>query len=97
MNPESLMLIGAIMALAVLFVLTPVTLHIYGRYQDRRALRCPETDRMTSVQIDAGKAAQSALFGEPKIQVEDCARWPAKENCAQGCLDIPPFPYRRGV
>ena len=97
MYSESFMLIGAIMTLAALFVLTPVTLHVYRRYRDQRALRCPETGRLTSVQIDAGKAARSALFREPKLQIEACARWPERKNCAQRCLDIPPFPYRRAV
>ncbi len=97
MYSESFMLIGAIMALAVLFVLTPVTLHIHRRYRDRTALRCPETGRLTSVRIDAEKAAKSALFGEPKLRVETCTRWPEKKNCARKCLDIPPFPYRRAV
>ncbi len=97
MNPELLMLIGAIVALAVLFTLTPVALHVYGLYRDRKELRCPETGRQTSVQIGAGKAAISSLFGEPKIRIEDFANWPGKKNCAQKCLDIPPFPYRRAV
>jgi hypothetical protein len=97
MYSESFMLIGAIMTLAALFVLTPVTLHVYGRYRDQRALRCPETGRLTSVQIDAGKAARSALFREPKLRIETCARWPERKSCNQKCLDIPPFPYRRAV
>ncbi len=97
MYSESFMLIGAIMALAALFVLTPMTLHIYGLYRDRKALRCPETGRLTPVQIDARIAAKSALFGEPKLRVEGCANWPEKKNCARKCLDISPFPYRRGI
>ncbi len=97
MYAELLLLIVAIVALAVLFVLVPVTRTVYELYRDRRALRCPETGRLTSVQIDAEKAAKSALFGEPKLRIEACARWPEKKNCAQRCLDIPPFPYRRGV
>ncbi len=94
-NP--MMLLGALLALAVLFVLAPLTLHIYGRYRERSALRCPETGRLTSVQVDASKAARTALFGDPTLRIKDCARWPEKKECAQGCLDIPPFPYRRAV
>ncbi len=94
---ELLMVIGTISALAVLFILTPVTLHVYGLYQDPKELKCPETGRLTSVQIGAGKAAISSLFGEPKIRIEGCANWPGKKNCARKCLDISPFPYRRGI
>ena len=97
MYSESLMLIGAIVVLAVLFILTLVTLHVYGLYRDRKELRCPETGRLTSVQIGAGKAAISSLFGESKIRIKGCANWPEKKNCAQKCLEIPPFPYRRAV
>lgn len=92
MYPEPLMLIGAILALAALFILAPVTLHVYGRYRRRRALRCPETGRLTPVQINAGRAAKTSLFGEPKLRVKNCARWPEKRNCAQECLLKTPFP-----
>ena len=104
MYPEALVLIGAVVALIVLFALTLETLHIYGLYRvlyeldwDRKELRCPETGRLTSVQIGAGNAAISSLFGESKIRIKGCANWPEKKNCAQKCLEIPPFPYRRAV
>lgn len=97
MNPELLILTGAIVALAVLFTLTPVALHVYGLYRERKELKCPKTGHLTSVQIWARKAAISSLFGEPKIRVIGCANWPEKKNCAQKCLEIPPFPYRRAV
>ena len=94
-NP--MMLMGALLALAVLFVLAPLTMHIFWRYRERSALRCPETGRLTSVQVDAGKAARTSMFGDPKLRIKDCARWPEKKNCNQKCLEIPPFPYRRAV
>ncbi len=97
MYSESLILIGAIVALAVMINLTLVTLHVYGLYRDRKELKCPETGRLTPVQIGAGKAAISSLFGEPKIRVKGCANWPEKKNCAQKCLEIQPFPYSPAV
>ncbi len=98
------MLIGAVVALIVLFALTLETLHIYGIYRalygldwERQELRCPETGRLTSVQIGAANAVILALFGESKIRIKGCANWPEKKNCNQKCLEIPPFPYRRTV
>ncbi len=89
-NPA--MLIGAILTLAALFILAPISLHVYGRYRLRKALWCPETGHCASVQINAGRAAGSSLFGEPKLRVKDCARWPERRDCDQGCLTNPPFP-----
>jgi hypothetical protein len=68
MYAEALMLIGAAVALIVLFALTLETLHIYGLYRvlygldwERQELRCPKTDRLTSVQNGAGNRAISSL------------------------------------
>lgn len=97
MYENPMMLLGALLSLAALFVFAPVALHVYGRYRERCALRCPETGRLTSVQVDAGRAARSSLVGDPKLRVRDCARWPAKKDCDQKCLEVPPFPYRRAI
>jgi hypothetical protein len=92
MNTEAIMLIGALLALAVFYILIPLALHMYGRYKDRRALRCPETGKLTSVQIEAGRAAGTSLFGKTKLRIQDCARWPERRDCGQECLFKPPFP-----
>lgn len=97
MNTEMIMLIGALLTLAVLYILAPMALHFYARYKERRALRCPDTRRLTSVQIDAGRAAGTSLFGKPKLRIRDCARWPERKDCGQGCLLKPPFPSSRPI
>ena len=104
MYSEALMLIGAVVALIVLFALMLEILHIYGIYRvlygldwERQELRCSETGRLTSVQIGAGNAAILILFRESKIRIKSCANWPEKKNCTQKCLEGPLFPYRRAA
>jgi len=84
---SGLVLVGSILALGALYVLLPWALHVYRHYRWRYALRCPETGKLTSVQIDPGRAARSALFGDPALEVTDCARWPEKKDCDQDCME----------
>ena len=81
-----LLTIGAVCALGFLCVLLPTAWSAYHRYAHRLALTCPETGVKTAVQIDPFRAMRTSLFGEPKLFVRDCARWPKMKNCAQQCL-----------
>lgn len=82
------MLIAAILAVAAVYVLLPLVRHTYLRYRDRKLLRCPETGMQVDVCVDAARAAFTAAFGEPVLRVKDCALWPGREGCEQGCLRV---------
>ncbi len=79
--------IGSVVALGFGFVLLPIALMAYQRFARRLALRCPETGDQTAVKVDTWRAVRTSLFGEPRLSVRDCARWPEKRNCGQLCLD----------
>jgi hypothetical protein len=81
-----LITIAAILALGTLFVLIPVASDSYRRFRRRRVVTCPETKAMAEILIDARHAACSSLFGNPRLRVNDCTRWPKREDCAQDCL-----------
>ena len=63
-----LITIAAILALGTLFVLIPVASDSYRRFRRRRVVTCPETKSFAEIQIDAGYAAVSSAFGEPRAQ-----------------------------
>ncbi len=79
-------IVGGVAALGALYVLLPVARDVYNRFKRLRLVRCPETDRETSIQVDAARAARTALVGRPKLKVRDCARWPARKGCGERCL-----------
>ena len=82
-------LIGAILAVGVLYVLLPWMAHIFARYRAPRALRCPETGTKAWVEIDASHAALSAAFGEPDLRARGCSLWADRGACAEACLKPP--------
>lgn len=79
-------LIAAILAIALLFVLVPVVTDAFRRFRTRKILRCPETGRDAEVGIDASKAALTSAFGPPVLRVKDCSLWPERKGCEQDCL-----------
>jgi len=79
-------LVAAILAIALLYVLVPVVTDAFRRFRTRRMLRCPETGTGAEVGIDASKAALSSAFGPPVLRVKDCSLWPERKDCEQDCL-----------
>ena len=79
----------AVLAVALLYVLMPLMADTYRRLRKSRALRCPETGGQVRVDIDASRAAVTSAFGRPLLRVRRCSLWPAKEQCNQGCLTLP--------
>ena len=84
MSQDALPGIVSVIVLGGIFVLLPVAANVYRRLRGLKVLHCPETGNSTPVQI---AAARSALSGRPKIRVKDCHRWPAREDCAQACVE----------
>jgi hypothetical protein len=78
----------AIFALALLYVLTPLVADTFRRFRSPRLLRCPETGGKAEVGIDASRAALTSAFGRPLLRVKSCSLWPEKEQCRQDCLTV---------
>jgi len=56
------------------------------KFGGERVIICPETGKQAMVEIDARHAAISSLLGQTDLRLDDCWRWPMKENCGQECL-----------
>jgi hypothetical protein len=83
---SAIVLIGIIIAVGVLYVLVPVAFSAYRRACCRAMIRCPETGESAALRLDAGHAAWTATFGNPKLRVDDCSLWPGRKDCEQRCL-----------
>ena len=78
----------AILAVAFLYVLTPLVADTFRRFRYPGMLRCPETGGKAEVGVDASRAALTSAFGRPRLRVKGCSLWPERERCQQSCLTI---------
>lgn len=76
----------AIVTLAAVYVLLPVTGEVFFRLRRRRRLNCPETGAKVEMGVDARWAAFTAAFGQPRLRVRSCSLWPERSGCGRGCL-----------
>jgi hypothetical protein len=83
---QPLLLLAAIAALGLVYVIFPVVTDAFMNYRKRRNLTCPEEKKAASIQIDAKIAALTAAQGKLQLRVRDCSLWPEKRDCAQRCL-----------
>lgn len=55
-------------------------------FAGERVIICPETGKQAMVEINARHAALTSLVGQTDLCLENCSRWPIKQDCGQECL-----------
>lgn len=80
--------LAGLTVIGFLFVLVPVAGSVYFGLRAPRWLRCPETHVLAGVAVDAGRAAWTAAFGQPRLKVRSCTLWPERAGCAQRCCEL---------
>ena len=86
MMTEPLTLIAAILALAAIYVVPLVVTEVYLIYRGRKYVECPDSELTAVVELQAGRAAASAILGLPRVRLKTCSRWPEHGKCDGGCL-----------
>jgi hypothetical protein len=81
----ALIIVAGIVALAVLYLLLAPMARVYARFRGKRVISCPENRQFAAVEVDAAAAALSG-FGEHKLRLRECTRWPERQACGQECL-----------
>ncbi|MGA8313431.1 MAG: hypothetical protein WB755_25635 [Terriglobales bacterium] len=61
-------------------------LQTYFMYRGKRLITCPETLTKEAVDVAAGKAASSVFVGGSTLCLDQCSRWPERQDCGQECL-----------
>jgi len=56
------------------------------RFGGERIIICPETSKQAIVGVETRRAAWTSLFGQTDLRLENCSRWPMKQDCGQECL-----------
>ncbi len=82
------LIILAVLFLAIgLFVLRAIPgVRAYFTFRGKRLVTCPETHKTEAVDVSAREAAFGAFLNEPTLRLNECSRWPERQNCGQECL-----------
>ncbi len=84
----TVLIVIAVLALAAgLFIFRAVPgVRAFFDYRGKRLITCPETHKTEAVNVDAKEAALGAFLSEPTLHLNQCSRWPEREDCGQECL-----------
>ena len=74
-------LIGAAIFLAIQYFV-----RASRRFSGEQVIICPETGKQAMVEVDGHHAALTSLVGRTDLRLENCWRWPIKQDCGQECL-----------
>lgn len=59
---------------------------LYLKFRGERLVVCPENKHTAAVAVAAGPLAAKAVVGKSKLRLQECSRWPEREDCGQECL-----------
>jgi hypothetical protein len=79
-------LIAGVLVFAAIYFAIGYFISIRRKFGGARVIICPETQKQAMVEIDARRAALTSLLGQTEIRLENCWRWPLREDCGQECL-----------
>ncbi len=85
MNTAAYFIVTVILATALYFG-TRWLVRASSKYRGSRVVACPETGRPALAEVDALHASLTSVVGRPDIRLENCSRWPLKNQCGQECL-----------
>jgi universal stress protein A len=90
----------ALVAIALVFVVVPVGAAVYGRWRRPFRLTCPRTGSDAQIQVASAAAAVAAVFGRDSVDLRRCSLWSSVSGCRAECLAHPSTvtirPMRRG-
>ena len=88
MTISVLTIILAVLALAAAFFILRATpaVRTYFKFRGKHLITCPETHKPEAVDVDAKDAALGVFFSQPTMHLDQCSRWPVRQDCGQECL-----------
>ncbi len=75
-----------LLAVGAVVIVLVVALRSFVKYRGERVITCPETHQAAAVHVNAGKVARKAIFGKSYVRLDQCSRWPERQDCGQDCL-----------
>src|ERR1041384_2571745 len=87
MTASTLVVLSVVaIALGLLIFFSVPALRPYFSFRGKRLITCPESHKPAAVEVAAGKAARTALLGDPTLRLNQCSRWPERQDCGHECL-----------
>jgi hypothetical protein len=85
MNTAAYLIVIVLIATASFFGIRWLV-RAFSQYRGTKIVTCPETGRPAVVEVDAPHSSITAMVGLPDIRLDNCSRWPLREQCGQECL-----------
>lgn len=79
----------AIAALALVFVVAPVGAATFTHWRRPFRLTCPRTKTEAQIRVSAASAARAAVLGRDTPQLARCSLWSKTAGCRAECLALP--------
>ncbi len=81
-------LVIALLAVACAYVIHRLVLgsREIRKLSGKLLVTCPETHKTVAVKVATGKAAFAAIGGKQHLELNQCTRWPERQDCDQACL-----------
>ena len=79
------LMIAALIVAAIIFGIR-YFVRASQKFGGERVIICPETGKQAMVEVDVRRAAISTLVGQTDLRLENCWRWPMRQDCGQECL-----------
>jgi hypothetical protein len=79
--------IAVLVLFAAALICMGIFISMYLNYRRTSVVVCPETRKPEAVHVNARRAAFETLKGgNVRLRLNQCSRWPERENCGQQCL-----------
>jgi len=80
-------IVAVLVLAAALFIVRAIPgVRAYFKFRGKRLVTCPETHQTVAVNVAAGESAAGAFINEPTLRLNQCSRWPERQDCGQECL-----------
>jgi hypothetical protein len=87
MVPVNLYEFASLVVFASVLIGLAIYLSMYLNYRRTSVVVCPETRKPEAVHVNARRAAFETLKGgDVKLRLDQCSRWPERQNCEQACV-----------
>jgi hypothetical protein len=87
MIPSNLLEFIGLISIAATLIGLGIFISMYFNYRRTSVVVCPETHKPEAVRVNARRAAFDTLKGsDVKFRLEQCSRWPERQNCGEACV-----------
>ena len=88
------LVLGSIVALAIVYVMVPVGLAVFSHYRHPKRLRCPQSGEGATVVMDPRRAGLAAAAGGRWLKLRRCSLLANRFGCGEWCTRLDDGAFR---